>query len=54
MAFTYAVICGLSWHWILGLPFDWWKLPIIGAFNGVLNMLVAFSGRKIFEHEDAV
>lgn len=40
MSIAHSVICALSWSWALGLHFDWWKLPIIGALSSILNLII--------------
>ncbi len=39
-AAIYTVVVGLAWAWVLGADFDWWKLPLIGALNGTLTLIV--------------
>ncbi len=38
-AAIYTVVVGLAWAWVLGVDFDWWKLPLIGALNGTLTLI---------------
>lgn len=49
LSITYTVVCGISWTWALGLSFEWWKLPIVGLLNGVLNYAVSGIGMACFD-----
>ena len=45
----YTVICWAGWSWALGLHFDLWKLPIIGAGHAVLSLLCGGLHRRLQE-----
>ena len=38
-AIIYTVVVGIAWTWALGLSFAWWKLPLIGVAQAVLNLI---------------
>ena len=52
MTFIYTLICGLGWSWALNLDFELWKLPIIGAANAFLQVVMNAFARYFFEAKE--
>lgn len=52
MAAIYSVIVGLSYFWVIHVDADFWKLPIVGALNAILNVIGNKMMRRVFNAMD--
>lgn len=52
MAAIYTVIVGLCYMWVIHVDADYWKLPLVGAFNAILNIGGNKLMRQIFNGTD--